>query len=288
MPASLTNPEKSATDYDFSRQSKPAYRNAWIRAVCEDHTITGPSNHVARLLNYFVNSKSGLCCPAQDTLANTGGISISTVKRSLTTLEQAGYIHRVKAVKGQHTYNCYFLLQQDQSLGEVIVEDSLIDDSDPAVLTTAQRELPYPSNHSSHRPIVTVTEGQTDPYGGSERTNNIRNNPSSKILILIDDKEDTISSAAPRTLALTAISNKNTKTENPYVSVDPHSGLEHQFKTCDVVEKRDCFWIIRTDAGEEVAVHVPKQGLSTASKTNVANDQTEPPKRGEVRFEDMF
>jgi hypothetical protein len=208
MPASLTNPGKAATDYDFSRQSKPAYRNAWIRAVCGDGTITGPSNHVAHLLNYFVNSRSGLCCPAQETLAKTGGISISTVKRSLTTLEQAGYIHRVKAVKGQHTYNCYFLLKQDQSLGEVIVEDSLIDDSDPAVLTTAQRELPYPSNHSSHRPIVTVTEGQTDPYGGSERTNNIRNNPSSKILILIDDKEDTISSAAPRTLAPTGISNK--------------------------------------------------------------------------------
>ena len=73
-----------------------------------------------------------------------------------------------------------------------------------------------------------------------------------------------------------------------YVSLDPHSGLKHQFKACDVLEKRDCFWIIRTNAGEEVAVHVPKQGLITASKTNVANDQTEPLKRGEVRFEDMF
>ena len=98
MPASLTNPAKAATDYDFSRQSKPAYRNAWVRAVCGDETITGTSNHVAHLVNYFVNSKSGLCCPAQDTLARTGGISVSTVKRSLTTLEQAGYIHRVKAV----------------------------------------------------------------------------------------------------------------------------------------------------------------------------------------------
>ena len=46
MPASLTNPAKAATDYDFSRQSKPAYRNAWIRAVCGDDTITGPSNHL--------------------------------------------------------------------------------------------------------------------------------------------------------------------------------------------------------------------------------------------------
>ena len=119
MPASLTNPAKAATDYDFRRQSKPAYRNAWIRAVCGDDTITGPSNHLAHLLNYFVNSKSGLCCPAQDTLARTGSISVSTVKRSLTTLEQAGYIHRVKAVKGQHTYNCYFLLKPDNSLEEV-------------------------------------------------------------------------------------------------------------------------------------------------------------------------
>ena len=83
-----------------SRQSKPAYRNAWIRAVCGDDTITGPSNHVTHLLNYFVNAKSGLCCTAQDTLAKTGGISVSTVKRSLSMLEQAGYIHRVKALKG--------------------------------------------------------------------------------------------------------------------------------------------------------------------------------------------
>jgi hypothetical protein len=101
----MTQKAKAATDYDLSRQSKPAYRNAWIRAVCGDDTITGPSNHVAHLLNYFVNSGSGLCCPAQDTLAKTGGISISKVKRSLTSLEQAGYIH-LKAVKGQRSYNC--------------------------------------------------------------------------------------------------------------------------------------------------------------------------------------
>ena len=159
--------------------------------MCGDDTITGPSNHLAHLLNYFVNSKSGLCCPAQDTLANTGGISVSTVKRSLTTLEQAGYIHRVKAVKGQHTYNCYFLLQPDNSLEEVLGNDSLIDDSDVFVSTTAQRE----------------------PYGGSERTNNISNNPSSEILILIDDKEDLISSATPRTLASGEISKEETTPE---------------------------------------------------------------------------
>ena len=213
MPASQTNSAKAATDYDFSRQSKPAYRNAWIRAVCGDDTITGPSNHLAHLLNYFVNSRSGLCCPAQDTLAKTGGISISTVKRSLTTLEQAGYIHRVKAVKGQHTYNCCFLLKPDNSLEEVQGCDSLIDDSGVFISTTAQRELPYPTNHSSDRPPVTATTAQRDPYGGSERTNNIRNNLSSEILILIDDKEDIISSAAPRTLASADRSQEKTTTE---------------------------------------------------------------------------
>ena len=213
MPASLTNPAKAATDYNFSRQSKPAYRNAWIRAVCNDDTITGPSNHLAHLLNYFVNSKSGLCCPAQDTLAKTGGISVSTVKRSLTTLEKAGYIHRVKAVKGQHTYNCYFLLKPDNSLEEVLGNDSLIDDSGVFVSTTAQREPPYPPNHSSDRPLVAATIAQRDPYGGSERTNNIRNNLSSEILILIDDKEDIISSAAPRTLASADRSKEETTTE---------------------------------------------------------------------------
>jgi hypothetical protein len=92
----------------------------------------------------------------------------------------------------------------------VLGDDSLIDDSDVFVSTTAQSDLPYPPNHSSDRPLVDATEGQTDPYGGSERTNNIRNNPNSEILVLIDDKEDIISSAAPRTLAPTGISNKKT------------------------------------------------------------------------------
>jgi hypothetical protein len=141
--------------------------------------------------------------------------------------------------------------------------------------------------------LLVVTGGAlrlalADLYGGSERANNISNNPSSDILILIDDKEDTISSAAPRTLASKDISNEKTKTYKTYVSLDPHSGLEHQFKACDVLEKRDCFWIIRTNAGEEVAVHVPKQGSIAASKTNVSNTKTEPCKLCEVRFEDMF
>ena len=71
-------------------------------------------------------------------------------------------------------------------------------------------------------------------------------------------------------------------------ALHPHSGLEHAFDKTDVLEKRDCFWIITTDAGDEVAVYVPEQGLSAASKTNVSNNKTEPRKLGEVRFEDMF
>ena len=94
-----------------------------------------------------------------------------------------------------------------------MVDDSLIDDSDVFVSTTAQRELPYLPNHSSDRPLAAATIAQRDPYGGSERTNNIRNNLSSEILILIDDKEDLISSAAPRTLASGEISKEETTTE---------------------------------------------------------------------------
>ena len=116
-------------------------------------------------------------------------------------------------MKGQHTYNCYFLLQPDHSLGDVVGNDSLIDDSGVFVSTTAQREPPYPSNHSSDRPLVAATIAQRDPYGGSERANNIRNNLSSEILILIDDKEDIISSATPRTLASTDRSKEETTTE---------------------------------------------------------------------------
>ena len=71
--------------------------------------------------------------------------------------------------------------------------------------------LSLPPLRESHR--IPLTIAQTDPYGGSERTNNIRNNPSSEILILIDDKEDLISSAAPRTLASADISKEETTTE---------------------------------------------------------------------------
>ena len=116
-------------------------------------------------------------------------------------------------MKGQHTYNCYFLLQPDNSLEEILGNDSLVDDSDVFVSTTAQRELPYPPNHSSDRPLVAATIAQRDPYGGSERTNNISNNLSSEILILIDDKEDLISSATPRTLAASDRSKEETTTE---------------------------------------------------------------------------
>ena len=116
-------------------------------------------------------------------------------------------------MKGQHTYNCYFLLQPDNSLEEILGNDSLVDDSDVFVSTTAQRELPYPPNHSSDRPLAAATLAQRDPNGGSERTNNIRNNPSSEILILIDDKEDIISSATPKTLTSGEISKEETTTE---------------------------------------------------------------------------
>ena len=54
------------------------------------------------------------------------------------------------------------------------------------------------------------------------------------------------------------------------------------------VEKRDCFWIIRTGAGNEVAVLVPEQSLSAPSKTSISSNNTEPRKLGEVRFEDVF
>ena len=91
--------------------------------------------------------------------------------------------------------------------------DSLIDDSDVFVSTTAQSELPYPYNHSSDRPLAAATIAQRGHYGGSERTNKVRNNHSSEILILIDDKEDLISSAAPRTLASADISKEETTTE---------------------------------------------------------------------------
>ena len=155
-------------------------------------------------------------------------------------LEQAGYIHRVKAVKGQHTYNCYFLLQPDNSLEEILGNDSLVDDSDVFVSTTAQRELPYPPNHSSDRPLAAATLAQRDPNGGSERTNNIRNNPSSEILILIDAKEDIISSATPRTLASSDRSKEETTTEK----TEPRKLGEVRFE--------DMFWVKDQEQSEPI------------------------------------
>ena len=53
-----------------------------------------------------------------------------------------------------------------------------------------------------------------------------RNNPSSEILILIDDKEDLISSAAPRTLASADRSQEKTTTEK----TEPRKLGEVRFK----------------------------------------------------------
>ena len=44
----------------------------------------------------------------------------------------------------------------------------------------------------------------------AERTNNISNKSSFKILILIDDRQDIISSTTPKTLAPTVISKEET------------------------------------------------------------------------------
>jgi flagellin-like hook-associated protein FlgL len=85
---------------------------------------------------------------------------------TLTTLEQVGYIHRVKAVKGQHTYNCYFLLQPDKLLDEVLGDDRLIDDSDVFVSTTAQSDLPYPPNQSSDKTPSSCYPGSYRPLRG--------------------------------------------------------------------------------------------------------------------------
>ena len=71
--------------------------------------------------------------------------------------------------------------------------------------------LSLPPLRESHR--IPLTIAQRDPYGGSERTNNIRNNLSSEILILIDKKDDIISSATPRTLASADRSKEETTTE---------------------------------------------------------------------------
>ena len=61
---------------------------------------------------------------------------------------------------------------------------------------------------------------------GAERTNNIGNNPSSEILILLDGKEDLISSATPRTLKSGDTSNEKTKTEK----TEPHKLGEVRFE----------------------------------------------------------
>jgi len=51
------------------------------------------------------------------------------------------------------------------------------------------------------------------PQRGRPSRHNIRNNPSSEILILIDAKEDIISSATPTTLASSDRSKEETTTE---------------------------------------------------------------------------
>ena len=75
--------------------------------------------------------------------------------------------------------------------------------------------MPYPNNHRSLSPLVYATLAQRDPYEEAGRTNYISNRSSFKILILIDDREDTVLSTTWKILAPTVISKEETteKTE---------------------------------------------------------------------------
>ncbi|WP_419741260.1 helix-turn-helix domain-containing protein [Ruegeria sp.] len=83
-----------------NKQNKPAFgklRFTWKRLVTEDSDLLRCAKQMASCLcDSFVNKHTGRCWPKKATLAKRLSVSKRTVQRYIKTLEQAGYIRRVK------------------------------------------------------------------------------------------------------------------------------------------------------------------------------------------------
>ena len=82
------------------------------RAVIEDETIKASDKSVYSVLCMYADNNTADCWPSRDTLLKKAGISDRTLRNSLKTLEERGYIEVIKryADNGRQLSNLYVLL----------------------------------------------------------------------------------------------------------------------------------------------------------------------------------
>lgn len=80
-----------------------------IELVAQDNRVSDASFRLFSLFMSFENSRNGLCCPSQETLASIMGHSIRSVRRHQKLLENSGYISVSygSGRSGTNQYNLY-------------------------------------------------------------------------------------------------------------------------------------------------------------------------------------
>ena|SRR5690625_1121918 len=82
------------------------------RAVLEDELLKAADKSVYATLCMYADNQTADCWPSRETLLNKAGVSDKTLRNSLKTLEESGYIEVVNryAGDGRQLSNLYVLL----------------------------------------------------------------------------------------------------------------------------------------------------------------------------------
>jgi len=220
--------EKFFKDKDYSAQSKPAFRNRWIKAVYETPEISSSAVFVAFLINSHINAKTGEVFPSYDALAERGKLSPRTVGRAVSELASLGLINIHKGFFGKHSHNIYQLVvmssAESKSAGssasegekeEVIevIEES-IKPNGLSVLPTSQSESRSESKSENlEEEVIEVIEESIKPNGLSVLPTSCDELPNGLSVLYPSDSL----SYGQRTLCPNNINNKNTKNETSFL-----------------------------------------------------------------------
>lgn len=72
-------------------------RLEWLSAIARDTSLPCMAARLAIIMIAYINGKTGIAWPSQDTLAKHTGASVDTVRRSLNALVNAGHLVRLAA-----------------------------------------------------------------------------------------------------------------------------------------------------------------------------------------------
>lgn len=113
--------------------------------------------------------EQGYCYPKQATLAKMTAQGISTVRRALLKLEEAGFIRRAQrwTKKGNRRADCYWLVMSDEPPEEFIPYLDPPDDLNEPLPFEGETEAENESDNRSERAVITGQRGRL--YNRSER-----------------------------------------------------------------------------------------------------------------------